>query len=216
MAVHGQKERKMTIQTKPFWEDSYKRPGRKDTFGGGKPGADVVKIISEFKVSGTALDLGCGEGRNALYLAHCGFNTDATDISKSGIEKLKHLSKESELNINAIQCDMRNYLFAKQYDLIVCHGCLHLIMREEWKIVIEKMKSATKVGGYHAVSVFTDDAPEPEDQKGLMVGLFKNGEIFEYYNDWEIIETNAYDFEHKHPDGPQHRHTGNRVMARKK
>jgi len=73
---------------KPFWEDSYKRPGKLDTFGGGKPSEAVVKAAFQLPSGIKALDLGCGEGRNALYLASLGFKTSASDISQSGIDKL--------------------------------------------------------------------------------------------------------------------------------
>lgn len=206
----------MKKTTKPFWEDSYKRPGRLDTFGGGQPEKDVVEISGRMKPGLNALDLGCGEGRNALYLASKGFNTTAVDISISGIQKLNDLAGKNNVNIDAFVCDMREYSFNKAFDLIVCSGCLHLIKREEWQQVLKKMKDATVTGGYNLIGIFTDAEPEPEDQRGLMVGLFKEGELFTYYQDWEIIESRTFSLEHQHPDGPKHKHSGNNIVARKK
>ncbi len=205
----------MESPKKPFWEESYKRKGKLDTFGGGKPGRDVVAIASKIKLPAQALDLGCGEGRNALYLAGLGFRTSASDISQSGIGKLKTVAGELHLDIDAVVCDMRQYPFNKTFDLIVCEGCLHFIKREEWSKIISKMKNSTAGGGYNLVGVFTDEAPEPEDQRGLMVGLFKEGELFSYYQDWQIIDSRTYTFEHTHPDGPTHKHAANNIVARK-
>jgi tellurite methyltransferase len=200
---------------KPFWEESYKRKGRLDTFGGGKPDKGVVTLATKMELPAKALDLGCGEGRNALYLAGLGFETSASDISESGIGKLKTVAGESHLDIDAEVNDMRQYVFKKSFDFIVCLGCLHLITRDEWPIVIANMKQHTVSGGVNFIGVFTDEVPEPEDQRGLMVGLFKEGELFGYYQDWEIIEKKSYIFEHTHPDGPTHKHAGNYIMARK-
>jgi len=200
---------------KPFWEDSYKRPGKLDTFGGGKPSPEVVTITSKMKPGLKALDLGCGEGRNALYLASIGYETSAVDISQTGIQKLKAVAKEFNLNIDAVVCDMREYQFKKEFDLIVCKGCLHLIKREEWKKVIESMKHFTSEGGIHNVGTFTDTLPEPEDQRDLMVGLFKEGELFTYYQDWDIINTKSREFQDEHPDGSKHKHSSNAIVARK-
>lgn len=205
----------MESSTKPFWEESYKRKGKLDTFGGGKPSKDVATIASKIKLPARALDLGCGEGRNALYLARIGFETSATDISASGIQKLNTVAGELRLNINAVVCDMRQYAFNKTFDLIVCEGCLHLIKHEEWSKIIFKMKNSTASGGYNLVGVFTDEAPEPEDQRGLMVGLFKEGELFSYYQDWQIIDSRTYVFKHTHPNGPTHKHAGNNIVAKK-
>lgn len=116
---------------KPFWEDSYKRSGKLDTFGGGKPSKNVVDIASRMPSGSDALDLGCGEGRNALYLVSIGINTVAVDISESGIEKLKFMAEQMNLNVDAHICDIRTFEFGTKYDLIVCQGTLHLILRHE-------------------------------------------------------------------------------------
>ncbi|MGD9143231.1 MAG: methyltransferase domain-containing protein, partial [Dehalococcoidia bacterium] len=178
----------MTGIKKPFWEESYKRPGKLDTFGGGKPNETVVRAAAMLPTGTRALDMGCGEGRNALYLAGLGFQTSAFDISVSGIEKLSQMAVEIDLTVDVSVCDMREYEFPHEFDLIVCQGCLHLIERDEWKKLIKRMKEFTSCGGYHITGVFTDTVPEPEDQRGLMVGLFKEGELFIEYRDWEIIE----------------------------
>jgi tellurite methyltransferase len=205
----------MTKRKKPFWEESYKRPGKLDTFGAGKPNETVVKIASQLPSGTKALDLGCGEGRNALYLAGLGFQVSAFDISESGIEKLRTIAHKRRFNIDSSVCDMRTYEFPHKFDLIVCQGCLHLIKREEWESLIRRMKKFTVPGGQHIVGVFTDTVPEPEDQRGLMVGLFKEGELLEQYEDWEIIENHAYRFAHTHPGGVSHEHAGNEIIARK-
>jgi tellurite methyltransferase len=202
-------------QTKPFWEESYKRPGKLDTFGGGKPSQLTLKAVPLCTAGANTLDAGCGEGRNAIYLAGLGFKVSAFDISVSGIEKLRSVARERNLEIDASVGDLRDYRFTSSFDLIVCEGCLHLIEREKWISFIRRMKEATHPGGLNAVGVFTDTVPEPDDQRGMMVGLFKEGELREQYRDWEIIDTTVYRFTHTHPDGPTHEHAGNGVIARK-
>jgi tellurite methyltransferase len=217
--LRKQEERMTATQTIPFWEASYARPGRLDTFGNGKPAKDVVEVVSRMAsrlhVGLSALDLGCGEGRNALYLAQCGFTTTAIDISSTGIEKLNTVAAERQLPVAASVGDMREFVFDHPYDLIVCLGCLHLIFRHEWERVLDRMQAATASNGYHVVGAFTDEVPEPEDQRGLMVGLFHEGELFERYRGWEMLKRDSYAFEHKHPDGPLHQHAGNSLIARK-
>lgn len=201
--------------TTPFWEESYRRPGKLDTFGGGKPSAEVVAAASRLSKGASVLDLGCGEGRNAIYLASNGFETWAADISCAGIEKLNTVAKEMGLTIHSQVCDIRTYTFPARFDLIACQGCLHLVARPEWQRVLTRMKNSTATGGLHTVAVFTDTVPEPEDQKGLMVGLFHEGELLEHYRDWEVIESESFEFAHEHPGGIRHRHAANRLTARK-
>ena len=83
----------------PFWEESYKRKGKTDTFYDGKPSPDVILAGSMLDKGSCILDLGCGEGRNAIYLAQLGFKVMANDISKPGIDKLQKVSKELKLDI---------------------------------------------------------------------------------------------------------------------
>jgi tellurite methyltransferase len=200
---------------KPFWEESYKRPGKLDTFGGGKPSHLTLKVAPYFEAGAKALDAGCGEGRNALYLANLSFEVSAFDISESGIEKLRNVTREKDLVIDTSVCDMREYRFPHIFDLIICEGYLHFLKKEEWRRFITRMKEATTVGGVNAIGVFTDTVPEPEDQLGMMVGLFKEGELLKQYNDWKIIDNISYRFTHTHPGEPTHEHAGNSVIARK-
>ena len=203
----------------PFWEDSYKRPSKLDTFGDGKPSNSVVDAASlltdRISAKASALDLGCGEGRNAIYLARLGFETFAVDISEPGIDKLGTVARERDLSVYASVCDMREYDFPGQFDLIVCLGCLHLIERDEWRLVLKRIQGCTISGGLNVVGVFTDTVPEPEDQRGLMVGLFKEGELFEHYREWNVIESDSFQFEDEHPGGIRHKHAANRLTAKK-
>ena len=199
----------------PFWERTYGRKGRMDTFCGGKPSPDVVLAASKLMSGAQALDMGCGEGRNSIHLAKSGLDTTAIDISKPGINKLKTVAVEMGLKIDASVCDMRDFQFTKKYDLILNHGCLYYICCDEWMELVDKMKKATVIGGYHVIDVFIDEIPEPEDQRGMMVGIFKKGELAELYKDWEIIESKSYRLDHTHPDGPTHKHAGESIVVRK-
>lgn len=158
----------------------------------------------------------CMQRKRALYLASKGFNTTAIDISQSGIDKLIAVAEENKLKIDAFVCDLRSYNYPVFFDLIISSGVLHLVSRDEWKRALNQMKSATNINGYHSIGIFTKTEPEPEDQRGLMVGLAEEGELFDCYQDWEILDKKTFAFEHQHPDGPKHRHSGNRILARKR
>jgi tellurite methyltransferase len=204
------------IKRQPFWENSYKRIGDKlDTFYGGKPAPDVVAIASQLPLDSKILDLGCGEGKNAAYLADLGFEVTAVDISESGINKLKEFALKMKLVVESSVCDMRQFDFSTSYDLIINHSCLQYMPREDWKKLVQKMKDATNVGGFNIIDVFTDEVPEPEDQRGMMMGLFKSGELTALYEDWKTLEFRPYQIEHTHPNGPTHRHAGENLIAQR-
>jgi SAM-dependent methyltransferase len=69
---------------------------------------------------GRALDLACGAGRNALYLAACGYEVDAVDISPFALEQARAKARERELEVNWMEADLDDFVpEIGQYDLIV-------------------------------------------------------------------------------------------------
>jgi tellurite methyltransferase len=200
---------------KPFGEENH-QPGKIDIFGGGKPSEPVVKAAEKLTAGAKVLDIGCGEGRNAIHLAGLGLNVTAFDISVAGVGKLLQIAGQKRLKINALVADMREFEFTGPFDLIISMGCLHLVSRPEWQDVIRRMQEATIPGGYNVIGILTDAKPEPEDIKGFQKGLFKEGELFKEYSGWEIIHKVSYEFRDRHPGGFVHEHVANEIIARKR
>ena len=198
---------------KPFWENTYKHK-EYSTFG--EPSIEVKQIAQRLKKSSKILDIGCGEGRHSIFLASLGFHVDAFDISENGINKLKHIVKEKKLDINAKISSITDYEFSNRYDFIIAHGVLHLIKREDWEPLIDKMKMYTNLNGVNVIVVFIDKIPIPEDLREFCIGLFKDGEIKQIYNDWEIELYKSYIFQDEHPGSIKHTHAVNKLVAWKR
>jgi tellurite methyltransferase len=67
-----------------------------------------------------ALDVACGGGRNAAWLAELGFAVDAVDISDVAIEALRAAALDRGLTVNALRIDLeRDPLPVIEYDVIV-------------------------------------------------------------------------------------------------
>ena len=129
------------------------------------------------------------------------------------IQKLSRLAENAGTRLRARVADMREYAFEDPFDLIIAHGSLHLIERCEWVRVIGEMKTFTRPGGYNVIAVFTDQLPSPQDLKAFHVGLFYEGEIFDHYRDWRILEQQSYVLEDEHPGKIHHRHPVNKLVA---
>jgi tellurite methyltransferase len=200
---------------RPFWEAAYAEGDSPDTFAGGKPSDDVVAAVALLAPGARVLDLGCGDGRNSLYVASRGFDTWAMDVSEAGIEKLRRLADGKGLRVTAAVGDLRDYRIPGPFDLIVAHGCLHLIERDHWRRTLADMQASTKPGGYNVVAVFTDTVPAADDLRDFTVGIFREGELFSYYATWDVISKAATVFDDEHPGGHKHRHAQNAITARK-
>ena len=109
---------------------------------------------------GRALDLACGNGRNALYLAERGFNVDALDIAEPALKLVQNTARERGLAVNTILADLDDHpLPAETYDLITTSFYLN-------RSLVPRMQDALKPGGFvlHEQHYATDhDVSGPTD-----------------------------------------------------
>ena len=69
---------------------------------------------------GTALDLGCGEGRNALWLAEKGWTVTAVDFSSVAIGKARQIADHRGVAVDWREADLTQYVpAASAYDLVL-------------------------------------------------------------------------------------------------
>ncbi|HZO26105.1 MAG TPA: class I SAM-dependent methyltransferase [Chloroflexota bacterium] len=72
-----------TLFTQEFWDERY---GSRDQVWSGNPNQSLVRQVVEL-VPGTALDVGCGEGADAIWLAERGWQVTAVDVSTVALER---------------------------------------------------------------------------------------------------------------------------------
>jgi SAM-dependent methyltransferase len=97
----------------------------------GHPSAVLQEWISRIP-RGRALDLACGAGRNALFLASHGFEVDAVDISRAALDRARLRAGEAGLEINWIEHDLDEPLTLKAgYALILAVRFMNLPLVRE-------------------------------------------------------------------------------------
>ena len=198
----------------PFWEKAFKND--KTFLFGSSPNKTITEFENLFDKNGVILDVGCGDGKNTVYLARQGFeNIDAFDLSEAAIRKLKRISDKEKLKINAQMKSLQEFNFEKQYDLVLSFGVYHFVPEQEWKNFILKAQQNTKRGGVHIIQMFNDSLPPTPDIAPYAVGMAKDGELKDLYKDWEILQFLSYEFEEEHPGVPLHKHASNKLVARK-
>ena len=85
------------MENKPFWETAYSDL-KVSAFSKG-PTADVEDHFRIFPSNANVLDVGCGEGRNSVFMAKLGNRVDAFDISAAGIEKARQIAEMEKVSI---------------------------------------------------------------------------------------------------------------------
>lgn len=138
------------------WDHFYSDRERKIPFFENHPDENLVEYIEKNRVkAGKALELGCGPGRNAIYLSGSGFNVDAVDQSAEGLEWAKERAKEQKLKVNFIQRNIFDLEIEEgSYDLVYDSGCFHHIPPHRRMGYIELVKRALKPGGFFGLTCF--------------------------------------------------------------
>lgn len=198
--------------TAPFWEAVY---DSREGSAFGEPSNVVVSLAETLPAGAAVLDLGCGDGRHALFFARHGFDVTAVDISESAIRKTRSLALESGVALRTEVADMTSLHCDRQFDLIIAYGCLHLIEHTQSKWLLERMKAYTLPGGRNFVAIFTDTITLPPDLKKFCIGLFREGELSECYSDWQTELQRSYVLADEHPGDIHHIHHLNEIVARR-
>ena len=84
--------------------------------------ADVNRFVlqeCEALVPGTALDLACGEGRNAVWLATQGWSVTAVDWSSVGLAKGAALARSAGVDVEWLHADVLTWEARRVYDLVL-------------------------------------------------------------------------------------------------
>ncbi len=98
---------------------------------------------------GRALDIACGEGRNAIFLAKSGYDVDAVDISTVALERVAEAAKLAGVKVNPVQADLENYeIPAGTYDLIINFNYLQ-------RSLVPAIKMGIKKGGAVIFETYT-------------------------------------------------------------
>ncbi|MFG6656065.1 tellurite resistance methyltransferase TehB [Scandinavium sp. M-37] len=138
---------------------------------------------------GKTLDLGCGNGRNSLYLAANGFTVSAWDKNPMSIARLESIRQEEGLeNLQAKEVDLNGLSFEGEYDFILSTVVIMFLEANTIPGLIANMQRCTRPGGWNLIvaAMDTDDYP-------CTVGFpfaFKRGELEGYYAGWEFDRYN--------------------------
>jgi len=140
-----------------------------DMLYGREPSYELVNFIkSTPEIHGIALDLGCGDGRDSIFLARNNFSVTSVDISKVALTKLRDAAEKEHLQIRCLNLDVKDFEFRPEsYDLIVSTTLLDHLEQETRDNVIHGMKQSLKIDGFLYVEVFTIEDPGCNRSKEL-------------------------------------------------
>lgn len=137
---------KTSQDSKTQWDEKYSRP----TFIYGKSPAEFLAENYQYiPYEGTVLDMGMGEGRNAVFLAQKGYKVTGIDISSVAVKKSYLLAQEFGVKIKGVVASLSDYKISPgSFDAIVC---FYYVDRS----LVEKIKSWLRPGGILIYEAYT-------------------------------------------------------------
>lgn len=123
----------------------------------------------------TALDLGCGRGRNAIFLAEMGFDVTAVDLSPGGIDQLKKEVKRRKLEdrITPLVCDMLELPFSPgAFDCVIAFHSIFHTDHAGLKTVISGIRSFLNDSGQLYITFNSKSSPSLSNPANKKVDAF--------------------------------------------
>jgi tellurite methyltransferase len=183
-----------------MWDERY----RKGEHAGDEPHPLIVDFASKL-VPGRALDVACGTGRHAIWLAERGWKVTAVDSSRVALEMLQERAREKNVMVETVLADLERNEFSlalESYDLIIVCNYLQ-------RDLFPSIRAATRMGGVAiAIIAMVDDDPNIRPMNPAY--LLNPGELLAQFHGWELL----HDFEGK-PVGDSARRKTAEIIARR-
>ncbi|MEP3277216.1 MAG: class I SAM-dependent methyltransferase [Stappiaceae bacterium] len=150
----------------------------------GKPTSVFVDFFDQYELNNArVLDVGCGQGRDALFIARLGHSVVGVDISPNGIRDLKAAAEKDNLVIEGVVADNAAYTPQGKFDVILVDRTLHMLPKAARLSVLRMLLDLVDAKGWMLIA---DEASNIADFKrvisdhdlNLTVTLSKGGYLF--------------------------------------
>jgi SAM-dependent methyltransferase len=193
------RKRKMTV------EDRYRARYKsgKTPWDVGKPDFNLVEVVTQKPVlSCKALDIGCGTGDNAIWLAQHHFRVIGTDSSDLAIQKAREKADKTKVECDFICADFfKHEIKGGPFGFVFDRGCFHSFGSEDDRISFAKNVAAhlEEAGLWLTLAGNADEhrqGPGPPQRSAADIVL-----AVEPY--FEILSLRSSHFESNHPNPPR-------------
>src|ERR1035437_2100578 len=134
-----------------YWNDAYRDGVFLSQWDYDFPSQELVGALSvlQLPTGSVALDLGCGGGRDAIYLAQNGFIVTGIDVSSAAIEVATRRAQESGASVTWLVGDVLDLPFTNQaFDLVTDRACFHHIADSDRPGYVQEVSKILKPGGF--------------------------------------------------------------------
>jgi len=123
----------------------------------GEPYPELIEFLADYPKKGKLLDLGCGQGRDAIALARLGYDVMGVDNSKVGIDQMNEHGKAKNLNLVGQVADIYNFEQFDKFDIILLDSMFHFAKNDKEKEVGLIQKIVSKIRNVCLVVICIQD-----------------------------------------------------------
>ncbi len=125
----------------------------------GKPRGQLVDYVNESNRC-RALDVGCGTGTDAIFLAQNGFSVSVIDISEEAIKIAISKGQEAGVNIDFKVGDVLNMPFEDEtFGFVNDNGCFHQLSKSSWEVFVKEIARVMRPKARYLMKCFSDKEP---------------------------------------------------------
>src|SRR5260370_439719 len=183
------------------WDERYRgsEPPPWDT---GRPSAELQRRLAEFPVAPCrALELGCGTGANAVWLAQQGFDVTGIDLSPIAIERALERAAQAAVTVQFLESDVTALpALAAPFGFFFDRGCYHAVRRGDAAGYLRALERITAPGATGIV--LTGNAKEESNPGPPTVS--EETIRSELGRAFEIVSLQEFRFDQGETDGRRH------------
>ncbi|MEZ6065932.1 MAG: class I SAM-dependent methyltransferase [Planctomycetaceae bacterium] len=130
----------------------------------GRPSAELVRVLATNEIPrGRVLELGCGSGTNAIYLAQQGFEVTAIDIAPAALELARQRAEQAHVTINFIEADVHRFdTPGPRFDFLFDRGCYHCCRRIDLAGYLRTHELCLRPDAWALMLTGNADDPKPD------------------------------------------------------
>ncbi len=202
------------------YDDAYKKSA---DFFGSEPTDILRNQFNHINKTLPVLDIGAGQGRNAIFLARQGYTVNAIDPSVEGLKQIDRVAAKDNLKITTKATGFGDFVPEKlPYSGILVFGIIQILSRDSIKTLITKINDWAHTDSCLFISAFSTADPsfrktiDNNEPAGKNSCLYPNGEYRTFLEPNEILALfpNFVPIDHweglgpihNHGDGTEHRH----------
>ncbi len=121
----------------------------------GEPYPELIEFFAQYPKKGKLLDLGCGQGRDAIALARLGYSVTGIDNSKVGIDQMNQIGQDENLNLVGQVGDIYAFDRFNEFDIVLLDSMFHFTKKDKEKEIglIKKIVSDLNNGSLVVVCI---------------------------------------------------------------